>query len=262
MTDLSEASDARARGRPRASPREGARAGQAPRARAGRAAARRRLLRRGGAFGQLGRRGSRRGRGRDGCRDDRRPPGGADGERPDREGRLVGPEDGREDPPHPGARAEPADPDGVSRRLGRGADHRAGADVPRPPRRGQDLPQPGEAVRAGPAGMRAVRPERRRRRLHPRVLRHRDHARGQRLDVSRLAADGGDGDRGEGQPRGDGRREDAHGRVRLRASAREERSRTGSHLPSGIWGICRPTGRPPHRRRNRPSPRRKHRSPT
>ena len=48
------------------------------------------------------------------------------------------------------------------------------------------------------AGVRAVRPERRRRRLHPGVLRHRDHARGQRLDVPRLAADGRDGDRREG----------------------------------------------------------------
>ena len=35
----------------------------------------------------------------------RRPAGRADGQRPDRQGRLVGPEDGREDPPHPGAGA-------------------------------------------------------------------------------------------------------------------------------------------------------------
>ena len=36
---------------------------------------------------------------------DRRAPGRADGQRPDRQGRLVGAEDGREDPAHPGARA-------------------------------------------------------------------------------------------------------------------------------------------------------------
>ena len=37
----------------------------------------------------------------------------------------------------------PADPDGLPRRLRRGADHRAGADVPGPPRRRADLLQPG-----------------------------------------------------------------------------------------------------------------------
>ena len=36
----------------------------------------------------------------------RRPPGRRHGQRPDREGRLVGPEDRREDHPHPGARAQ------------------------------------------------------------------------------------------------------------------------------------------------------------
>ena len=34
-----------------------------------------------------------------GTGDDRRPPGRADGQRPDRQGRLLGAEDGREDPP-------------------------------------------------------------------------------------------------------------------------------------------------------------------
>ena len=48
------------------------------------------------------------------------------------------------------------------------------------------------------------------RRLHPGVLRRGDHARGQRLDVPGLAADGRDGDRREGDARGDGRGEDAH----------------------------------------------------
>ncbi len=135
---------------------------------------------------------------------------GADGQRPHGQGRLVGAEDGREDPPHPGTGALARGSDGLPRRLGRGADHRAGADVPRPPRRRADLPQPGEALRRRPAGLRAVRSERRRRRLHPGVLRHRDHARRQRLDVPRLAAHGRDGDRREGDARGDGRGADAH----------------------------------------------------
>ncbi len=98
-------------------------------------------------------------------------------------------------------------PDGLPRGLRGRAHHRAGADVPRPPRRRADLPQPGEALGRRAAGVRAVRPERRRRRLHPRLLRPRDHARRQRLDVPRLAADGRDGDRREGHPRGDGRRD-------------------------------------------------------
>ncbi len=41
----------------------------------------------------------------------------------------------------------------------------------------------------------------------------------QRVDVPRLAADGRDGDRREGEPRGDGRRAHAHRRLGLRASA-------------------------------------------
>ena len=75
----------------------------------------------------------------------------------------------------------------------------------------------------GAAGVRAVRPERGRRRLHPGVLRRRDHARRQRLDVPRLAADGRDGDRREGDARGDGRRADAHRRLRLRPLPRQVR---------------------------------------
>ena len=124
--------------------------------------------------------------------------------------------------------------DGLPRRLGRRTHHRAGADVPRPSWRRADLPQPGEAVGRRAAGVRAVRTERRRRRLHPGLLRHRDHARGQRLDVPRLAAHGRDGDRRAGHARGDGRREDAHGRLRLRAPARQERrggDRDGAPLP-------------------------------
>ncbi len=85
-----------------------------------------------------------------------------------------------------------------------------------------------------PAGVRAVRALGRRRRLHPGVLRHRDHARGQRLDVPRLAADGADGDRGGRDAGGDGRGADAHGRERLRARAGGQRrggDRRGRALP-------------------------------
>ena len=103
------------------------------------------------------------------------------------------------------------------------ADHRPGADVPGPPRRRPDLPQRGEDVGPGAAGLRAVRPVGRRRRLHPGLLRRRDHARRQRLDVPRLAADGRDGDRRAGHARGDGRRADAHRRLRLRPLPRQDR---------------------------------------
>ena len=167
--------------------------------------------------------GAGRRRGRDGRRDGRRQDGRADGQRPDREGGVVGPEDGREDPAHPGTGAAAAGADGLPGGLGRRADHRAGADVPGPARGGADLLQRGADVGRRAAGVRAVRAERRRRRVHPGVLRRRDHARGQRVDVSGLAADGRDGDRREGEPGGDGRREDAHGRERVRASAGEDR---------------------------------------
>ena len=150
-----------------------------------------------------------------------------------------GPEDGREDPPHPGARAEPADADGLPRRLGRRAHHRAGADVPGPPRRRAIFHNQVQAVGRRAAGLRAVRPERRRRRLHPGVLRRRDHARRQRVDVPRLAAHGRDGDRREGHARGDGRRADAHRRLRLRPPARQDRR--GGHRRSR--GATSPTSR-------------------
>ena len=58
---------------------------------------------------------------------------------------------------------------------------------PGPPRRRPHLPHRGEAVRRRAAGLRPVRPERRGRRLHPGLLRRRDHARRQRVDVPRLA---------------------------------------------------------------------------
>ena len=119
--------------------------------------------------------------------------------------------------------------DGLPRRLRRRAHHRPGPDVPRPPPRRAHLLQRGPALRRRAADLRAVRPERGRRRLHPRVLRRRDHARRQRLDVPRLAAHGRDGDRREGLARGDGRGEDAHERVGLRALPRQVRR--GGHRP-------------------------------
>ena len=67
------------------------------------------------------------------------------------------------------------------------------------------------------------------RRLHPGLLRRRDHARRQRVDVPRLAADGGDGDRREGDPRGDGRGEDAHLGLGMRALP--QRVRRGRDRP-------------------------------
>ena len=79
------------------------------------------------------------------------------------------------------------------------------------------------------AGLRALRPVGRRRRLHPRLLRRRDHARRQRLDVPRLAAHGRDGHRREGDARGDGRRAHAHRRQRLRPHAGQDRR--GGHRP-------------------------------
>ena len=56
----------------------------------------------------------------------RRPAGRADGQRPDREGRLLGPEDRREDHPHPGAGARAPGADDLPGRLRRRAHHRPG----------------------------------------------------------------------------------------------------------------------------------------
>ena len=97
------------------------------------------------------------------------------------------------------------------------ADHRPGADVPRPPRRGQDLPHPGPGVRVDPAGVRAVRAVGRGRRLHPGVLRLRRHGRRQRVDVPGQPADGRDGGQRADHAGGDGRRADALLGLRLRA---------------------------------------------
>ena len=141
----------------------------------------------------------------------------ADGQRSDRQGGFVGRRrPSRRSSGSRSGRCSLRAADGLPRRLGGGADHRPGADVPGPPRRRADLPQRGAAVGPGAAGLRAVRAVCRRRRLHPGLLRRRDHARGQRLDVPRLAAHGRDGHRREGDARGDGRRADAHRRLRLR----------------------------------------------
>ena len=153
----------------------------------------------------------------------------------------MGPEDGREDPAHPGGGALAPRADGLPRRQRRRAHHRAGADVPRPPPRRPDLLQRGPPLRGRAAGLRPVRPQRRGRRLHPRVLRRRDHARRQRLDVPRLAAHGRDGDRREGLARGDGRRQDAHRRLRLRPLPRQERR--GGHRPRQALPLLLPRQR-------------------
>ncbi len=101
-------------------------------------------------------------------------------------------------------------------------------------------------------------PSRRRRRLHPGVLRHRDHARRQRLDVPRLAAHGPDGDRGGRHAGGDGRRAHAHRRLRLRAPARQERRGGHRRRPGATSPTCRTIGRGirPRLRQRRPTDRR------
>ena len=118
-------------------------------------------------------------------------------------------------------------------RLGRCPHHRPGPAVPGPAGRGPHLLQPDPAVGAGAAGLLPVRPVGRRRRLHPELLRHRDHGRGQRLDVPGLAPDGRDGDRREDHARGDGRGPHARHRVGLRRQPghrRRRRHRAGEGL--------------------------------
>ena len=89
-----------------------------------------------------------------------------------------------------------------------------------------------EALRPGAPGLPAVRPLCRRRRLHPRLLRRRDHARGQRLDVPRVAPDGRDGRRREGDAGGDGRGQDAHLDLRLRPLPGQVRCRGDRARPA------------------------------
>ena len=93
-----------------------------------------------------------------------------------------------------------------------------------------------------------------RRRLHPGLLRRRDHARGQRVDVPRLAAHGRDGDRREGDARGDGRREDAHLASRAAATSSSRPTRRASTSRSATCPTSRRTGARRRRPRRRPSP--------
>ena len=146
----------------------------------------------------------------------RRPAGAGGRERPDREGRVVGCADGREDRPDHRGRAARRAADLLADRLRGRPDHRPGRPLPWSTWRGPDLPQPGRAVRQGAADLLPVRPVGGRRRVHPGVLRPGDHGRRQRLDVPRVAADGRDGRRREGDAGGDGRRADARLGLRLR----------------------------------------------
>ena len=70
-------------------------------------------------------------------------------------------------------------------RLGRRAPHRPGRAVPRSPGRRPHLLQPEPPVGTGAADLLPVRSVGRGRCVHPRVLRRRDHGRGQRVDVPR-----------------------------------------------------------------------------
>ena len=182
----------------------------------------------------------------------RRANGCPDGQRPRCQGGILGPEDRRKDPPDPGVRAQTPDPDGLPRRLGRRPDHRSGADVPGAPGRRADLLQPGAPLGPGAQVCLLFGPERRRRRLHPGLLRHGDHARRQRLDVPRLAADGADGDRRGGHARGDGRGADAHRRLRGAATSSRKTDEEAidiaqrylSYMPSNWREARRPPRRP------------------
>ncbi len=127
-----------------------------------------------------------------------------------------------------------AHPDRVAGRLGRRPHHRPGRAVPRASGRRSDLLQPGAAVGPGAPGLLPVRAVGRRRRLHPELLRHRGHGRGQRVDVPGLAAHGRDGHRRARHARGDGRRPHARHRVGLRRQPRprrRRRHRAGPRLP-------------------------------
>ena len=102
-----------------------------------------------------------------------------------------------------------------------------------------------------PAGLPALRPVGRRRRVHPGLLRRGLHGRGQREHVPRLAAHGRDGDRPEDDARGDGRRAHALLGLGLRRPAREDRGggdRRGARVPRRICR-CEPARRCPLRRR-------------
>ena len=168
------------------------------------------------------------------ARHDRRDAGGGRRQRPDGEGRVVGGPHGREDGAGDGDRARRAGPDRVARRLGRRPADRPGPAVPRPPRCGPDLLQPGPAVGAGAAGLLSVRSVGGGRRLRAVVLRRRVHGRRQRVDVPRVAAHGRDGRRRDHHARGDGRGPHARVAVGVRRQPghrRPRRDRPGPGVP-------------------------------
>ena len=96
-----------------------------------------------------------------------------------------------------------------------------------------------------------------RRGLHPGVHRHRDHGRGQRLDVPRQPPHGGDGRRGDGVPGGDGRCPDALHRLRLRRPAGHRRRRRDRAGQAVLLLPARRAGAPSHRPTCRRSRRRR-----
>ena len=88
----------------------------------------------------------------------RRPPGDRHRQRPDGQGRLVGRAHRREDRARHRDGAARGAAGLLVRRLRRRPDHRPGRDVPGPPRRRADLPQPGRALGQGAADLLPLRP--------------------------------------------------------------------------------------------------------
>ena len=97
-------------------------------------------------------------------------------------------------------------------------------------------------VGPGAADLLPVRAVGRGRRVHPRVLRRRDHGRGQRVDVPRLTADGRDGGGGAHHARGDGRCADARHRVGQRRQPRGRRRRCHRAGQGVLRRTCRAAG--------------------
>ena len=162
---------------------------------------------------------------------------------------------GGEDRPRHRVRAAPRGAGVLVHRLRRGPHHRPGRSVPRAARRGPDLLQPDQAVGQGAPDLLPVRTLSGGRRLHPRVLRRRDHGRGQRVHVPRVPAHGRGGDRRTGDARGDGRRPHARHRVGLRGQPRRRRRRRDRAgppavlLPARLLAPLPRTPSPPSRRR-------------
>ena len=156
----------------------------------------------------------------------RRPPGAGGRERPDRQGRLVGRPDGREDRPHHRGRAARRAADLLADRLRRRADHRPGRAVPRPPRRraGSSTTRsrcPGKVPQIcclfGPSAAGGA--------YIPSFCDIVIMVEGNASMYLGSPADGRDGGRREGDAGGDGRRPDARHRLRLRRPAGRRRRR-------------------------------------